>query len=167
MRGWGNCVTTWMPLCIKSTPQVSGIRWWTPCKHCHEIDHTASDCGVAAFLPKAPLSRLMLPPHWQSARAARGSGQPPTPVSKRYVAPGMQEVADSLAGVRTFMSAPAAMGATLPQTAASVLTHRLGKSLQGDKVNCRCYHPKDMHEDCIYMDSYPLLTLGAHARGLL
>ena len=42
--------TTWTPRFIKSTSQRSKVA--TPCKHCHEIDHAASECAVAALHPR-------------------------------------------------------------------------------------------------------------------
>ena len=54
-----------------------------PCKHCHEIDHPASDCAVASLLPKtiSSLSEPSLPS--PSAERPGLKGKRPAPYSQQ------------------------------------------------------------------------------------
>ena len=97
-----------------------------PCKHCHEIDHPASDCAVASVLPRtlSSLSEPSLPS--PSAWVSKANALPPTAGrDPSVVLLRMVGTASFRANVPMHMYAQTAMGATQYQLAGSAPTQAL------------------------------------------
>ena len=106
---------------------AAGSSIATPCKHCHEVDHQASECAVAAVVPKHQQTQPA-PPHPQELTAPplRRESAPLLTLNNGLSAtPGIPGIVDSRVGVPMPMCAQAIMGPTqsLPARSTIFLHH--------------------------------------------
>ena len=72
----------------------------TPCKHCQEVDHQASECAVATLLPKSQQALQIPHPQQQTAPLpAKGNAPRPSLGSDQYASHGTPGTAGFLAYV--------------------------------------------------------------------